>query len=178
MNQDIKTDGDLKPGKDFRLYSLVAINIATFFGGPLAAGILVRQNFINLGKELAGRNALIIGIVSTVLLFVGIFSIPEEIIDRIPNVLIPTVYAAIIYFIVEKYQGQDLTEHKESNSPFYSGWRAAGIGGACTVVMVVGILAYVFLLPGDFDFRRYDKGIAEFQKKRREGPATLFDYRE
>ncbi|GGH15012.1 hypothetical protein GCM10011418_16380 [Sphingobacterium alkalisoli] len=32
-------------------YSQRAISIATYLGGPLAADILARQNFINLGEE-------------------------------------------------------------------------------------------------------------------------------
>ena len=97
-----------------KLYSQRAIGIATYFGGPLAAGILIRKNFINLNKERQGLNALIIGIISTFILFAGIFSIPENIIDKIPNALIPLVYTGIIYLIVEAIQGKDLKEFKEN----------------------------------------------------------------
>lgn len=38
-------------GSNKKLYSQKGISIATFFGGPLAAGYLIRQNFIALGKE-------------------------------------------------------------------------------------------------------------------------------
>ena len=81
------------------LYSQRAISIATYFGGPLAAGILARQNFINIGKDQLGKNALIVSIISTVLLFAGIFSVSEEIMDKVPNALIPLIYTGIIYLI-------------------------------------------------------------------------------
>jgi hypothetical protein len=34
-----------------KLYSKRSISIVTYFGGPFAAGILVRQNYISLGKD-------------------------------------------------------------------------------------------------------------------------------
>lgn len=146
------------------LYSQRAISIATYFGGPLAAGILARQNFINLGKDELGKNSLIIGIVSTILLFVGIFSVPEEIIDKVPNAVIPLIYTGIIYLIIEKYQGIELKEHKENNRPFYSAWKATGIGALCMLILVGGIFGFTFLSPDDFDTKKYDNGIAEFNK--------------
>ena len=65
-NQDIK----------LRFYSQRAITIATYLGGPLAAGYLVRQNFINLGKKDYGKYALIIGIVLTLLIIAAVMAIP------------------------------------------------------------------------------------------------------
>lgn len=147
-----------------QLYSQRAILIATYFGGPLAAGILARQNFINLGKAQLGNNALIIGIVSTILLFAGIFSVPDDIVNKIPNALIPFVYTGIIYLIIEKYQGNELKEHKQNKMPFYSAWKATGIGAVCMLILLGGILGTVFLLPDDFDTQKYDNGIAEFNK--------------
>lgn len=157
-------DQEVNQKNTVELYSQRAISIATFFGGPLAAGILARKNFINLGKEKLGKTSLIIGIVSTILLFVGIFSVPEEMIDKVPNAVIPLIYTGIIYLIIEKYQGSDLKEHKENNQPFYSSWKATGIGTVCMLVLVGGIFGYAFLSPDDFDINKYDNGIAEFNK--------------
>jgi len=158
MNQETNQE------KTFHLYSQRVISIATYFGGPLAAGILARQNFINLGKEQLGKNALIIGILSTILLFVGIFSVPDHIMDKIPNAVIPLVYTGIIYLILEKFQGSELKEHKENNRPFYSAWKATGIGAVCMLILLGGIFGYAFLSPDDFDTKKYDNGIAKFNK--------------
>lgn len=129
----------------YRLYSLTAINIATFFGGPLAAGILVRRNFINLGDEAAGKKALFIGIFSTLIIFTVIFSLPEEILDMIPNALIPMIYTFIIYLIVDKYMGKAIKEHKSNSHPFYSGWKAAGIGLISCIIIMAFIILYALL---------------------------------
>lgn len=162
MNQKTKQE------ETFHLYSQRAIYVATFFGGPLAADILARQNFKNLGKEQFGKNALIIGILSTIFLFVGIFSVPEDIMDKVPNALIPMVYTGIIYLLLEKYQGSELKEHEENKRPFYSAWKATGIGAICTLILFGGIFGYAFLSPDDFDTKKYDNEIAEFNKNEEE----------
>jgi hypothetical protein len=147
-----------------KLYSQRAIAIATYFGGPLAAGILIRKNFINLGKEKQGLNALIIGILSTLLIFYGIFQIPESILDKIPNALIPLIYTGIIYLIVENLQGQELNKHKEENNEFYSNWKATGIGAICSVILIGGIFAYAYFSPADWDVDKYDSGLKKYNK--------------
>jgi len=147
-----------------KFYSMKAISIATFFGGPLAAGILVLRNFIQLGKEDFAKHSLFIGIISTVLLFVGLFSIPEQIIDKIPNSIIPAIYTGIIYLIVNKFQGKELKIHKENNGQFFSGWKAAGVGAVCLLIISAGIFTYVYTLPDDFDNAQYNIGIADFTK--------------
>ena len=155
------------------LYSQRAISIATYVGEPLAAGILARQNFINLGKEQLGKNALIIGIISTVLLFAVIFSVPEEIITKVPKALIPLIYTGLIYLIIEKYQGTELKAHKENKKPFYSAWKATGIGVVCMLILLGGIFGYAFLSPDDFDAKTFNNGIAEF-KRNEEKALQLF----
>ncbi len=70
-----------------KLYSQKAIGLATYFGGPLAAGILIRRNYINLKKEKLGLNALIVSAIATCLLFAGLFSIPEYIIAEFKSLM-------------------------------------------------------------------------------------------
>ena len=157
-----------------KLYSQKAIAIATYFGGPLAAGILIRKNSLNLGREKEGLIALIVGIVSTILLFWGIFQIPESIIDKIPNVLIPAVYTGIIYLIVERMHGNILRKHKEEKNEFYSNWRAAGIGLICTVILLGGIFAYAYYAPEDWDVKTFDTEQKKYNSNESEA-LKLFD---
>jgi len=151
-----------------KFYSQRAIAIATYFGGPLAAGYLVKRNYETLEQPENGKKALIIGIVSTVLLLVGVFSIPEPIIDKIPNALIPLIYTGLIYWIVEKLHGEILKSHKESGGEFYSGWKAAGIGAIAMVILIAGIVLSLYVtedLSGtqlNFDSETYDKEVAKF----------------
>lgn len=150
--------------KEYKLYSQAAIALAAFFGAPFAASILIQRNCINLGNERQGLMALIIGIVSTALIFIGIFSMPEHLIDKIPNFLIPAVYTTAIYFIVEKIQGVEIKQHKNEGNNFYSLWRAVGIGSVCLVGIIAVILAWFFIIPDDFNTVRYDTGIEQFNR--------------
>lgn len=151
-----------------RFYSQRAITIATYFGGPLAAGYLVKKNYDTLEQPDNARKSLIIGIVSTILIFAGIFSIPEDIIDKIPNALIPLIYTGIIYLIVERVQGESLKNHKESGGEFYSGWKAAGVGAIAMLILAAGIALTAFIsgdlsnTQPDFDAATYDKEVAKF----------------
>ncbi len=79
-----------------KIFTNKAISIATFFGGPLAAGFLISENYKVFGNDNAARNSIFIGIISTIILFAVIFIIPENVIDKIPQPLIPAIYTAII----------------------------------------------------------------------------------
>lgn len=148
----------------FKLYSQKAISIATFLGSPLVAGILARQNFINLGQKRLGKIALILGILSTILLFAGILLLPESVLDKIPNALIPLFYTGIIYLAIDEYQGTAIDEHKENNKPFYSVWRAAGIGVIGALIIVGGIFGYNYMFSDNFNAEKYNTGLDTFFK--------------
>ncbi|MFA8450244.1 MAG: hypothetical protein ACEPOW_06095 [Bacteroidales bacterium] len=127
------------------LYSNEAISIATFLGGPLAAGYLFKKNYEAFSQEEKGRKAFFIGLISTVLIFVGVFFIPDDIKDKIPGALIPAFYTLMIHFIFEKTQGGWLKEHKESGGKFHSGWKAIKIGVVSLVILLSSIMGIVFV---------------------------------
>lgn len=166
--------------QDLKYYSLKSISIATFLGGPIAAAILMRRNFLNLNEDKKALNTLFIGILSTILLFVGIFSIPETVWDKIPNSILPAIYTGIIYLIAERYQGQTLKGHKENSGSFFSAWRATGIGFLFTLIMFVGIFGYVFATDTEYEFdaNLYDVKIERFIKNEEKAIAVFekFDY--
>ncbi|WP_162343772.1 hypothetical protein [Cyclobacterium salsum] len=119
-----------------KIYSTRAIAIATFVGGPLAAGYLVKKNYETFEQPDHAKKSLVIGVIASIVLFAGIFLIPEEAIDSIPSALIPLIYTVIIYLIVESIQGERLKDHKASNGAFYSAWKAAGIGAIATLITI------------------------------------------
>ncbi|WP_103072336.1 hypothetical protein [Aquimarina sediminis] len=151
-----------------KLYSSKAIGGATFLGGPLAAGYMIGENFKALDKPNEGKNALIIGILSTIILFTGMFMIPENIIDKIPRQLIPITYTGIIWGIVEWKQGDILKLHKENGNSFFSGWRAAGIGFISLLILLIGIFGYVFLGTDNEIYDKYDTELSVFSKNEEE----------
>lgn len=151
-----------------KLYSSKAISGATFLGGPLAAGYMIGENFKALDKPIEGRNSLIIGILSTIILFTGIFMIQESLIDKIPRQLIPLIYTGIAWGLVEWKQGDILKSHKENGSPFYSGWRAAGVGFISLIIITVGIFGYVFFGTNYEVYDKYDTELSVFTKNEEE----------
>lgn len=156
-----------------KLYSSKAIAIATFLGGPLPAGYLIGENFKALEKPTEGRNSLIVGIIATILLFGGLFMIPEHIIDKIPGQLIPIGYTAIIWGIIEWKQGDVLRAHEASGNSFFSTWRAAGIGLISLIILVIGILGYSYFAIDNELYETYDLEIAKFSANENE---TLIIY--
>ncbi|WP_338408988.1 hypothetical protein [uncultured Flavobacterium sp.] len=159
--------------KNLKFYSQKAIGIATFIGGPLAAGYLIQQNYISLNKPDQGKKSLLIGIVTTIILFGGIFMIPDNIIDKVPNQILPLIYTGIIYLIVEKIHGKILNKHKKNENEFFSRWKAAAIGLIALAVLSIGIFGYVFLSPDTAEYEAYDTQLAEFSKNETE---TLLFY--
>ena len=145
-----------------KLYSERAITIATFFGGPIAAGILIRRNFINLGNELYGKHTIAIAVVSMVLIIAVALSLPDSVFDKPIGNLFPIVYTAIIAAVLHKHQGEQLKAHKENNGEFYSGWKAAGVGLISLIAMLAGIFGFILLDEPNFDTELYDQKVVEF----------------
>lgn len=147
------------------LHTKKAVWITSFFGGPLAAGYLIYENYRNLNNQKNAKISLFLGIITTLLLFVGIFSIPDNIIDKIPNQIIPFIYTGIIYLIVKKIFGEILKKHKEDGGRFYKTGRAVIIGIVSTLIIIAGVLIYVFSSPiDDAEIEKYEMLMTDFQK--------------
>ena len=124
---------------DLKIFTNKAISIATFFGGPLAAGILISKNFKVFGNENAARNSIFIGIISTILLLTGGFFIPENNVLKSLQALIPTICTALVYFLVEKLQGQKIRDFLTNNGRTAPNRLAVGYGllGFLTIVCFI-----------------------------------------
>ena len=144
------------------LYSQKGISIATFLGAPLAACFLIRKNYIELQNKKAGDIALVIGILSTLFIFVGLFFVPENIIDFIPNQIIPLIYTGIIYLMVEKYQGKELKAYEEQGRKFISNWKAFTIGILTAVIIALPFLGILYMEANDPVINEYNTQFDEF----------------
>jgi len=171
IEKEIQTENKTK---DIKLYSSKAISGATFLGGPLAAGYLISENFKSLNRPDERRKSLIIGIITTIILFGGLFLLPEKLVDKIPRQLIPLIYTGIIWGIVEWTQGDILKSHKENGNSFFSGWRAAGIGLISLLIIGGGILGYTYIESSNPVYATYDKELAKFSQNENE---TLVFYK-
>ena len=125
-----------------KIFTNQTISLATFFGGPIAAGILISKNFKTFGNEKAAKNSIFIGIVTTVVLFVTLFSLPENSVGKIPQSLIPFVYTAIIAAIVNRMQGEKIEEFLNNN-----GQKATAYGLLGLALNFILIMIFVFSVP-------------------------------
>lgn len=125
----------------YKLYDLPAIALAAYLGGPLAAGILLYKNYENLNNPSHARLVLTLGIIFTLLLACLVF-IPQNIISKVPNVVIPGIYTGAIYLLAAKYLGPALQEHKAKQGALYSRWLAAGISIICLIVLLGIIILF------------------------------------
>ena len=132
---------------NFKLYKDRAIYVGTFLGGPLVAGYLAAENFKQLDQPEKVKKAWTIAIIATVVIFGGIFLIPNM--DKIPNYIIPLIYTGITQYLVQKYQGAAIKSHIEKGGQVYSVWRAVWIGLVGLAILLTIIFAIVLLTNKD-----------------------------
>ncbi len=142
--------------EDKKLYSKSAMSLATFIGGPWAAGYLVSKNYRVFNEPKRGRIAFVFGIVFTLLLMLIGFLLPEKIGGG--AMLIPILSVAVVRFFVDKYQGVHLKQHIQEDGSFYSLWRATGVGVVSFVSIIFVVLGITFF-SGDLSEPNYDTEI-------------------
>jgi len=149
MKENIREPEQTPDTSQLKFYSHNSILIATLLGGPLAAGVMIRENYLALEDYINGRKALLSGIIAVLFLSVLTF-IPETGFDRIPTFIIPIVITIITSLIVEKFQGSMLRRHKEDGYNFYSIWTALGVSLLSLIfsIIIISILVLLFF-PSD-----------------------------
>lgn len=144
------------------LYSIRSIGVATFLGGPLAAGVLVRRNFLNMGKPLAAMRALVLGLLAVLAILALIFLLPEPVWEKIPNALLPALYMTVVLVLVQKTQGPALQVYKEQGGPQYPLWRAVGVGLINLVVLLGFLAVMIFVVPASEAEQKYGEYLDQF----------------
>ena len=131
-----------------KLHSMRAIGIATFIGSPLAAGYLISENFKALEKPNAAQTSMVLGIVSTLVIFSALFFLPESTVNAIPNFVLPAAYTAIILFLVNKHQGDELEAHASEEDGIHKIGRAI-IVGFIALAIVLGLMFAMLMIESD-----------------------------
>lgn len=137
----------LQPIPTFKLYKDKAIYLGTFIGGPLVAGYLIAENFKQLGQLGKVKTTWIISILSTIVIFGGLFLIPN--VEKVPNYIIPIIYTGITQILVKKFQEDAIKAHIETGGQAFSNWRAAWIGIVGLVILIAIIFIIVLLANGE-----------------------------
>jgi len=129
-----------------RIFTESKIGVAAYIGGPLAAGYIISKNYKVFKEEENAKKVLIVSIISTILLFLFISMLPEEIIDKIPNMLIPLTYTSAAAAFASAYQGKRIKEHI-ANCGESVGWgKTLGISFLGLIITFVLIIVLNLIL--------------------------------
>jgi hypothetical protein len=130
-----------------KIYKDSAIYVGTFIGGPLVAGYLIAENFKTFNEPGKARMAWIYSIITTMIIFGGVFLIPD--IEKAPRQVIPLAYTLIAYYLVKHYQGENINLHINSGGEIYNWWRTLGvalIGLIITLIVLYVVFCFSVLL--------------------------------
>jgi hypothetical protein len=128
-----------KSNNNREVFSPLQISIGSFFGGPIAAVYLIRENFRAMEMESQQRLASVIGLVFVVSLTAAIPQIPEN----FPTGLIPAVCSGIAYLIAMLFQ---ISKEEEAVSDLYSfksNWGVVRVAVASFLVYLTILAVYL-----------------------------------
>ncbi len=126
-----------------KIYKDKAFWVGTFLGGPLVAGYLFAENFKAFEQPEKVKPTWIITIIATIVIFGGVFMIPENI--NIPNQIIPIAYTAIAFGLFKKYQEEKAAKHIKQGGLIYGWGKVIGIGIIGLLITTVPIFTFAFL---------------------------------
>jgi hypothetical protein len=129
-----------------KLYTENAIRVATFLGGPLAAGYLIADNYKQLGEAKKVQTTWIITIFVTVAIFVLTWFLPE----KTPPYLLPIAYSVATYYLAQNLQGAKIKAHIAAGGEIWSVWRAVLAGLVGLVIIIAIVFAAFFLMDQSF----------------------------
>lgn len=135
-----------------KYFSIKAIWIATFLGGPLVGGFLIASNFYRFNKRDYAFWSIIFSILFTIVFFWLLFRIPDAILDKIPNTLFPIIHAPIFGFLAYRFQKTDiqLLEAEQVPKEHWSKTLGFGvIGLAFTISILFAMASYEPIFPGE-----------------------------
>lgn len=129
-----------------KIYKDRAIWVGTFLGGPLAAGYLIAENFKAFNETDKAKKTWIYTIIATIIIFGGVFMVPDNV--NVPNQIIPLIYTAIAFYLVQHFQGQNITTHINSGGQLFSWWRTIAVSIIGLVITIIPIFVFAFLSDG------------------------------
>jgi hypothetical protein len=130
-----------------KYYTDKQIYSATFFGGPIPAGILIFKNLKRIGNEKNAALTLALTFVFTILLFFLFIHPLGSFLEKIPDFIFTAFYTFIVYLLYSRFLEKEigekikLPENKESN------WTVAGITIFGLLLNIVIIFGFAYLEP-------------------------------
>lgn len=158
-----------------KFYGQRAIVLSSFFFGPLAGGYLFFQNFKKMGDIKAAKATIFSTVIFVLAVFPILFLLPDKVIGKIPNSLIPIVSAVCFKIYYDRYQKSRIEEMLSEGAIKESGWKATGIGFLCLLITFLYVAPFIFLPT--FDLRTIEYNIGCFYERHEDGPNALIWFR-
>lgn len=127
-----------------KIYKDRAVWFGTFLGGPLAGGYIIAENFKAFNQPDKAKKTWIYTIIATIIILGGIISIPDSV--KIPNQIIPLIYTGIAYYLVQHFQGANITAHINAGGQLHSWWRTLSVGLVGLAIILIAVFSIVFLI--------------------------------
>lgn len=127
-----------------KIYKDRAVWVGALLGGPLAAGYIIAENFKAFNQPDKAKKTWIYTIIATIVIFGGIFSIPDSV--KIPNQIIPLIYTGIAYYLMQHFQGANITAHINAGGQLHSWWRTISVGLVGLAIILIAVFFIVFMI--------------------------------
>lgn len=131
-----------------KLFTEKQIDVSAVLAGPIPAGFLIYKNYLALGKEKQAYIALASTLIFTVVFFYGMFQIPQDIMDDIPNFVFTAFYGVLVFVFFRNFMAKDVDAAFDEGAKKRSNWSVTGI----TIVGLILNLAIIFGLAIDQPF--------------------------
>ena len=126
-----------------KVYKSGALWVATYLGGPLAAGCIFIANYETFGQPGNVRRAWLVTIIATIIIFAGAFLIPWD----LPDILFPLIYTVIAALIFHCLQEEQIQSHIESGGKIH-GWGRVIVVSLIGLVVTLIAIAIIYVVIG------------------------------
>ena len=126
-----------------KIYKSNAIRIGAFIGGPLIAGYMIAENFKAFNKPGKAKRTWIYTVAATIIIFGVAFLMPNT--NRSADYLVPLIYTWIAYYLVQHYQGTNITDHGNAGGQFYNWGRVIAVALIGLAITLIAIVAVVYV---------------------------------
>lgn len=126
-----------------RVYTPLQTMWATFLGGPIAAGWLMRSNYQAFRQSERARSALLIGFLAHLVTTAASLLMPVQTLSL--GVTVATMLAA--RHLVTTKQGSHIERILDADGEAHSSWRSAGIGiafGLLHMAIAIAVIAAIY----------------------------------
>jgi len=128
-----------------KLWSIGQIAFGTFFAGPIGGCFFISQNFKALGEEKSAQRTFWSGLLGTIIFFAALFSIPEHIVEKVPNFIFPVIYTSFLVPFAGARQKDAIKHYLAQGGKRQSHFKLIGIS-SLFLLLLLGIAFGMILL--------------------------------